>query len=309
MSRPKGAMIVEPPGDLAQWTFDTVVDVVTQHDYEPDRYDYKTVLNPTHDKGRDAHVSSVRRTASALANTSGGVILFGIRDRQERVADLQDRIVGIPLDGDLRKHVGDKLKAIDPPISFDFSAIPLVANGTLGIVAVHVPPSLRRPHMYEGTFYGRTAGGTNSAMSVMEVREQMLNTAERLRKVTLLRLELIQCRELAKTLGSANDGGIGALERFDLSAFKVLLADICALVPSDDLLWRLLQIPSAVSGIHRQYDRISPVGSPPIPLDPTQMYLQRPLIVAPLMELARACDDAEREFAAVFGPVRAGPNL
>lgn len=38
---------MEIPERLEDWNYDTVVEVVSKHDYEPGRYDYKDVLTGT----------------------------------------------------------------------------------------------------------------------------------------------------------------------------------------------------------------------------------------------------------------------
>jgi hypothetical protein len=72
----------------------------------------------------------------------------------------------------------------------------------------------------------------------------MMNTEERLRKVTLLRLEIVQYLELIQMMLSEGNAVIRMLYRFDTGAFKPLLADICSLLPSSgNLLPLLLRIP------------------------------------------------------------------
>lgn len=60
-----------------------------------------------------------------MANTDGGYILFGVRDRKQQVYSPEGRIVGIPLETDLLKEFGEKILVIQPEISLD--EIPTVA--------------------------------------------------------------------------------------------------------------------------------------------------------------------------------------
>jgi hypothetical protein len=108
-------------------------------------------------------------------------------------------IVGIP-DGDLRKDLGGKLAAIQPDVSFETvpRGIPIPSRQGRVVFIAQIPLSPRRPHIYEGYFYRRGAGGAAEHMNVYEVREQMLNTEERLRKLTLLRLEILQFLLMAR---------------------------------------------------------------------------------------------------------------
>jgi Putative DNA-binding domain len=92
---------MELPEDLTAWTFEAGLEVVRGHEFEPGRFDFKEVLTPKKgsNESRGAHAASVRRTACSMANTLGGYILFGIRDRKVTL-ELSDRIVSIPLAGD-----------------------------------------------------------------------------------------------------------------------------------------------------------------------------------------------------------------
>src|SRR5947209_49338 len=98
-------MSMDGLADLAEWTINTVEDIVRTREYEPSRFDYKEALVPERgdDKRREEHRLSIRRTACATANAQGGLILFGVADRKVVATSPEARIVGIPLDRDLGK--------------------------------------------------------------------------------------------------------------------------------------------------------------------------------------------------------------
>jgi Putative DNA-binding domain len=106
------------PDDLSATTFDDIVGLVDRLEYEPGPVDFKAALNL---KGPNAEEmrNNFRRTAASMANTEGGWILFGVLDRRSVAASAGERIVGIPLGGDLRKELGEKLEPIAPHIRFD----------------------------------------------------------------------------------------------------------------------------------------------------------------------------------------------
>ena len=147
--------------------------------------------------------------------------------------------MGIPLGADLRKEVGDKLRAIQPPPAFDICVIPLPDDASRGVLVVEIFESPLRPHMDPSThvFYTRGAGGSAEPMSQREVRDQMLYSGQRLKQVVLLRLELHSLRLLRTALRDPNSW----FARFDVQAFKVLLAQTCDLLPEDGHLLALLQ--------------------------------------------------------------------
>jgi Putative DNA-binding domain len=232
------------PSDLATWTLQTVRDLVDATEFEPLEFDYKVVLNAS-GAGAEAHNDSIRRTVCAMANTGGGFILFGVKDRSHGVTDSTGRLVGIPR-GDLAKQLGEKLHAVQPNVSVQTmpKAIPLDDDSDRGIWVVRVPSSPSRPHMFKGAFPKRGAGGFAALMDVYEVREQMLYNEERMRKLTLFRLELAMIRDLTLTLVNMGSEISRSLIRFDTSSFKLLLADVVSLVPGgDSVLANLLQIP------------------------------------------------------------------
>jgi hypothetical protein len=245
------------PHRLDNWTFDTVVNVVKKYEYEPVTFDYKEVLNATNSDDRNNHNIAIRRTVCSMANTSSGFVLFGVRDRKTKVSNLEDRIVGIPIGGDLRKEFGNKMEVIQPEIHFETvpRAIPLPTTPTKGIFIVYIPLSQRRPHMIEGAYWKRGDGGNAISMTHYEVREQMLYTENRLRKINLLRLELVfYDKLLGSALGVSNLALIPY--RLDISAFKPIIADICDLV-SDKMISDLLTIHMVATTANNILDQLS----------------------------------------------------
>jgi Putative DNA-binding domain len=82
------------PPRLEDWTYDTVENLVKKYEFEPGTFDYKDVLNPT-GPNQSTYIASIRRTACSMANTGGGFILFGVKDRKVAIAVLKDRIPGM----------------------------------------------------------------------------------------------------------------------------------------------------------------------------------------------------------------------
>jgi hypothetical protein len=243
------------PPRLEDWTYSTVEYLVKKYEFEPGTFDYKQVLNPT-GANQNEYVKSIGSTVCSLANTDGGFILFGVQDRRVSVAAPEHRIVGIPVGGDLLKEFGNKIESIQPEVYFE--AVPQVLkrpdDPSKGVFVIRVPKSPRRPHMLltTGVYYRRGDGGSAVAMTHYEVRDQMMYTEDRMKKVTLLRLELMQYMEIAPLVQGQMTW---ALERFDVSAFKVLLAEVCSLIPFN-LLRKALNIPRQATIINRRLEDI-----------------------------------------------------
>jgi hypothetical protein len=295
------------PENLEAWNFDTVVNLVTKYEFEPGIFDYKAVLNATRPEHRNDHNASIRRTACSMANADGGFILFGVLDQNSKANSPEERIVGMPLIGDLRKTFADKLLPVQRPIYFDASPKPIVlpSKPTLGIFVVYIPQSPLRPHMDEstGNFYRRGEGGIAEIMKFYEVREQMMFTEERLRKVTLFRLEIAQYRELIASLLQLGDNITQALLRFDTGAFKIILADICDFIPtSSTLLSELLGIPILANLVNEFLNlstypglRLQAAGQP------NPNIARKDAILGNLAALDQRCQQCEQEFEKLFG--------
>ena len=307
---------MELPNALDAWTLQTVLDIVGEHEFEPVWFDFKEVLNPTQASGRDALRASIRKTACAMANTAGGYLIFGIADLRSRPSSRpEDLVVGIPLGGDLRREFGQKIDGILPRVRFDATPrpIPLHADSSRGLFIVHIPPSPLRPHMvlHDGIFYRRHDGGAAASMGYYEVRDQMLHTEDRLRKVTFLRLEMRQyqtlaarVRDLAERLEARDGAPADFMEHFDTSAFKPLLADVCALLPSTEFLDDLLQIPRATSAINLWLAAMSfhSRGQPNHDMDPVDDEELMHIYDA-AGDVMRRCEELEKRLAELFGPL------
>jgi hypothetical protein len=298
------------PINLDAWNFESVVAIVRKHEYEPGSFDYKGILAPSRTAPiKDEFNASLRRTVCSMANADGGFILFGVRDREQPVNSPDERIVGISLKGDLRKIFSEKISTLQRPVYFTASpkAIALPTDSQRGVFVVYIPQSPLRPHMdvSTGCFYRRGEGGKADKMNFYEVREQMIYTEDRLRRVTLLRLEIAQYQELIRKMLDAGTQVVLMLYRFDTSAFKVLLADVSSLLPaSTDLLQNLLNIPLQANMIN---EFISLTSGPNMPsfmsVDPNYWEPHAEGIRANLNTLKELCTTCEVRLNEIFGPL------
>lgn len=239
------------PPSLDQWTYETVAHLVARHAFEPSSFEFKEKLTTPHGNGEILN-EKIRQTACAMANSTGGFIIFGVMDAQR--AQQQDipitdrrRIVGIPNSSESLKHFGDKVSRIKPDLYFEAvpALIPIPNEPTRGIFAVHIPISPLRPHMADYVFPRRGDGGTNEKMNYFEVHNMMLLSQDRLRRANVLRLDLAQHREQIELMRDMEGESIlSCLLRFDTSAIKPLLADACAIIPPDDeVIRQLIRLP------------------------------------------------------------------
>jgi hypothetical protein len=274
---PKETPPMTIPEDLEVWDEAVVREVVaTYWSAESGLYDFKAALSPT---AQDSDLAaSIRRTAASMANTGGGVLLFGIRElptnpqrrEQEHRKGIDGLMVGIARGPDWRSQVGDKLGQIDPPLTFTprNQPIPLTAtsdrpDGQI-VIAVRIPESPLRPHMVRtsGTFYRRGDGGQAVAMSYYEVRDQMVYGARQQSRLRMLQLELREVEAQAQRLRAARIRGSDqlspspwtAIERFDVQALKALLVETLNVLPAG-LANAIYDLTAAAGRLNRLLDR------------------------------------------------------
>ncbi|MHB8645874.1 MAG: AlbA family DNA-binding domain-containing protein, partial [Thermomicrobiales bacterium] len=253
--------------DIAKWTLQTVQEIVRSREYEPGRFDYKTVLvaEKGSDGSRETLRLSIRKTACAMANARGGYILFGVQDRGVPDLSLKERISGIPLDRDLLKEFGDNVANIEPRIHFEGTSGPLRLRrgSTRGIYVIYVAESPFKPHMVlpSHVFYRRSDSGTNEPMGQNEVREQMIFGEERQRKVNLLRLRLVSLRHVAEVLNKMPAHDLEkTFVRLDVDGLDSLFAEVWGLLVSVEAVDPFLSTFGAAKHVNRILDYATTPG-------------------------------------------------
>lgn len=285
-------MSLLPPID--QWTLETVLTVVREKEYEPGQFEYKEFLQPREGNPRQKndHRDSIRKTVCGMANTSGGYILFGVIDRKrEPSVDCKDRIVGISLEHEPLKEFGDLIQCISPDIPFQASTSPirLEQSKNRGVFVVQVYKSLTRPHMFDHKFWKRAEAGSTIPMDVTEIREQMLNTEERIRRLVILRHEIQQVQLVNMHIHRDRVGLRHTCYRFSAAeTAKVLMSDICFLLPTESKISaNVLEIATIMVRYNLMLDRLDTVEENRFRELQLELERERPR----LNELTRAVED------------------
>jgi hypothetical protein len=222
-----GPMIPETP---AGWTLDVVRALVEQSVFETDRFDFKEMLP---NKGDAAGKLRLAKACAGFANSSGGFLIFGVKD--DKGLPAAERLVGVPSALDFPEHFGNYPRACKPSVSeWTFKNDPPIAIGGDRVIhVVHIATSPRRPHAVledeRWWFCKRTNMGTES-MSYEEVRGAFLDAGRRQTELAWLRAEVQRVRDLGDRLNR------GALERrldldlllgrFDVGQMKTLLLTV-----------------------------------------------------------------------------------
>lgn len=292
------------PADLDQWDYATIFELATGNEYEPERFDFKEVLNPTKG-GTDnsgSYPKAISRTVCSMANGNGGYIIFGVIDPKKKPGlTVAQRIVGIPRSGEALKEFGDKITDIQPNVHCvpRRRLIDTPTDQTRGIFVVYVPTSPRRPHMVEpeGIFYIRGSGGSAEPMRYYGVRDQMLYTEGRLQKVRLLRLKIEQFKkQIGAPMGLQWEQELAQQVRYDTSGFDALLGDVCELIPAETgLLNKLLELSRTANELN-------------VIMDPntkfSNYYNRSSAQGEKSNQLGRLIGDCENELTRLFGPLK-----
>ncbi len=154
------------PGELS---VEDVEQLVTEQRHEDRHLEYKRQL-PAKSEGVRVFVQSI----AALANTEGGVVIFGVEEENhvpKQVVGLVDAVEDVEnrrLESYAREH-------IDPGVT---NLIPHWHDWRDGkkILILEVPRSLSAPHGIDGTYYGRQTGA-KYPMPTNQLRQLFLERA------------------------------------------------------------------------------------------------------------------------------------
>jgi hypothetical protein len=116
-----------------------------------------------------------------MANSAGGVLLYGVGEDQDRRLTILNPN---PLGGQLERIEQIVRTSIDEVPNFNVISISTKSDPTLGYIAVVVPPSDRAPHMVivkgDRRYYGRgeTGNYTLSQIEIARLYERRIQTSE-----------------------------------------------------------------------------------------------------------------------------------
>lgn len=185
--------------------------------------EYKQTLPGGPDDDRREFLADV----SALANTIGGDILYGIveeRDAGGKTTGIPESAPGIPITGDaeLRRLEEMIRDGVDPRVpAVSVQAIPGFVNGT--VVLLRVGRSWQRPHMVTfknySRFFARAASGKYQ-LDVHQIRDAFVAAASLRDRLQTFRLERLQAvRENTATTPALVEGGRIVLHAIPIAGF------------------------------------------------------------------------------------------
>ena len=234
------------PKSLTEWSIPTITNLLIQGYYETEFFDFKEML--PHSKN-EADKTRLYKSCCAFANSSGGFLIFGVKDN--RSLSPKDRLVGIDQTLDLPELFGSYPKNCNPSITWNFLNPPLQLDNGNVIHIFEIPGSWNAPHCIEVAgskgsdllrcFTKRTHKG-NEDMSYEEIRMAFLQYYEKRLKLQLLQAELQNTRKHAEELiisPPLNQAKI-TLGEFGLTVIETVLADTYTILAGQQELLELL---------------------------------------------------------------------
>jgi predicted HTH transcriptional regulator len=215
------------PRALADWTVDTILEILSKGLFETEDFDFKESLpDPRYVAGK----ARLRGACCAFANANGGFLVFGVAN--DRGLSAHDRLKGIDPSLDFPERFGSFPQFCVPGVEWTFHNPPLTLASGRVLHVVHVPKSWRAPHAVGSTedgwrFLKRTNKG-DEGMNIDEVRASFLSYYEKRLRLQLLRAELSVLREHAKNARITDPDRVDksySLVTFDITVIESILAD------------------------------------------------------------------------------------
>lgn len=223
------------PNDLKDWTYEVIKELVEKKICESDRHDFKNGLPDP---------ENLTKICCAFANTKGGFVVFGIKDKTDGY-----EVLGIDNNKELAHEFGKRINA-EPTIEFSLPKIIQIPNTEKVLAVFYVPISPERPHIpvknpEKRIFYKRTNKG-NDYMTYDEIKMSFQAYTERREKLKLLYIELLSNAELLQRMKIVEKEGqepTYSLITLDSTIIENLLTELYTILGNDkELIKTLLTI-------------------------------------------------------------------
>lgn len=172
------------PQSLEEWNYKVIKDLVDKGYFETEFFDFDLGdLDQSPNRTKN-----IQKKACSFANSQGGFIVIGVKDRQQGG---NDRIIGCDSNDEVPRKFGDKLSGVTPTLYFTFKNPPISIDGISKVLhVVFIPESPEKPHWTgDKKFYFRTNRGCEE-MDYYRIKDSFLKTQEKRIKIKILYDEL-----------------------------------------------------------------------------------------------------------------------
>lgn len=213
------------PGRFEDWTYESIADLVKAGQGESDTFDFKAALAG----------DGLSKAVCSFANSRGGFLIFGVAGRGG-----QWTIEGLPANREFAAEFTRQLKA-EPEVPWRGPRAIAIPGNERVLYVLEVPASARRPHVPRATgastlqAFWRRGNGTAVAMTLEEIRDQMLGTDARRVSLHLLAVELHDAWRMQKA-ASGQPNPCEVLAEFDHELVARLMAEAYPTIGSDQRL-------------------------------------------------------------------------
>jgi predicted HTH transcriptional regulator len=227
------------PQKLDGWSLSAIEELLIKGCFESDGFDFKERL--PHSKNQD-EARRLLKTCCAFANSSGGFLIFGVRD--DRGALAEDRLVGLDPAEDFPEHFGKFPQKCIPGVYWNFRNPPLtLPNGRI-IHVIEIPGSWKKPHCFkmgdESLCFAKMTNQGNDVMSYSEISMNFLGFYEKRLKLQLLQAELENILEDAEEMKAPLGGTWYTINEFEMSVIESVLVDVYTILATYPELIKLL---------------------------------------------------------------------
>jgi hypothetical protein len=194
------------PRALSEWSLQSIRDLLAMGMFEPDTFDWKETLPVSKDEEGKRRL---RKTCAAFANSFGGFIIFGIKDRRDLSVD--ERLIGMNAAFELPREFGNYPAGCSPSVEWTpLQPAIRLANGNM-LHVVSIPRSWRAPHAVgnaeRGWEFPKRTNKGNEGMSLEEIRNAFTRLAETRRSLVALSRNLELNRNAwSQKLADLNEG-------------------------------------------------------------------------------------------------------
>jgi hypothetical protein len=206
----------KPVGQISEADLNSLISNAVR---ESKTVEYKAALPGNRDEDKKEFLADV----SSFANTSGGMIIYGMAEVDGAASRLPG-LVGIDPDAEILRLENSIRDGVDPRIPGVIS-LPIKLANDNNVIVISIPNSWVSPHMvtYQNTsrFYARNSAGKYQ-LDVQEIKQAFLLSDEISKRIRDFRVERIAQIAAGETPVPLAEGAAVVIHSIPISAFETV---------------------------------------------------------------------------------------